>query len=75
MVLSAHDVAEEVRRRAPGLGKVKLYKLLYYCQGHHLATFGAPLFHEQIGAWDMGPVVEGLWRDETYALERPLGRN
>jgi uncharacterized phage-associated protein len=71
MVLSAHDVAEELRRRIPGLPKVKLHKLLYYCQGHHLATFAEPLFGEEIGAWDMGPVVEKLWRDETYALEPP----
>jgi uncharacterized phage-associated protein len=38
----------------------KLHKLLYYCQGHHLATFGLPLFDESISAWDMGPVVGTL---------------
>jgi uncharacterized phage-associated protein len=58
---SAHTVAAELRRRLPGLPVKKLHKLLYYCQGHHLATFGEPLFHETISAWDMGPVVGQLW--------------
>lgn len=64
MTLSAHDVAAVLRDRLPGLGKKKLHKLLYYCQGHHLATFGEPLFGETISAWDMGPVVGTLWHDE-----------
>lgn len=63
-VLSAHDVAAELRRRLQGLGVKKQHKLLYYCQGHHLATFGEPLFSETISAWDMGPVVGELWYAE-----------
>ena len=43
---------------------MKLQKLLYYAQGHHLATFGQPLFHDAIYAWDMGPVVPGVWKEE-----------
>jgi hypothetical protein len=73
MTVSAHDVAAELRDRLPGLGAKKLHKLLYYCQGHHLATFGEPLFGENIGAWDMGPVVEPLWRDERYEPPLPPG--
>ena len=61
---SAHDVAAELRRRLPGVGVKKLHKLLYYCQGHHLAGTGGPLFGESISAWDMGPVVGALWRSE-----------
>ncbi|MEU5554307.1 Panacea domain-containing protein [Micromonospora sp. NPDC047793] len=64
MPASAHTIAAELRRRLPGLGTKKLHKLLYYCQGHHLATFDRPLFAETISAWDMGPVVGSLWRDE-----------
>jgi uncharacterized phage-associated protein len=75
MTISAHDVAAELRRLLPALGTKKLHKLLYYCQGHHLATFGEALFSEPIGAWDMGPVVERLWRDEKYALEPPAAQN
>lgn len=64
---SARGVATELRRRLPGLGVKKLHKLLYYCQGHHLATFGRPLFNEAISAWDMGPVVGALWYAEKEA--------
>jgi uncharacterized phage-associated protein len=61
MTLSARDVAAALRDRLPGLPTKKLHKLLYYCQGHHLATFDEPLFSETISAWDMGPVVGNLW--------------
>ncbi len=66
MTLSAHAVAAVLRDRLPGLPKKKQHKLLYYCQGHHLATFGVPLFRETISAWDMGPVVGELWHQEKY---------
>lgn len=68
MAASAREVAAALRERLPGLGTLKLHKLLYYCQGHHLATFGKPLFSETISAWDMGPVVGTLWRDEKYGV-------
>ncbi|MER5420304.1 Panacea domain-containing protein [Streptosporangium roseum] len=64
MPASAHAIASALRERVPGLTVKKLHKLLYYCQGHHLATFGRPLFKETISAWDMGPVVGTLWYEE-----------
>jgi uncharacterized phage-associated protein len=73
MALSAHEVAAVLRDRLPGLRTMKLHKLLYYCQGHHLATFGEPLFNETISAWDMGPVVGQLWHDDKHG-EAPTVR-
>src|SRR2546421_7872466 len=77
MALSAHDVAAVLRDRLPGLGTKKLHKLLYYCQGHHLAAFDEPLFEETISAWDMGPVVGTLWKaekdDAAPPVRAPLG--
>lgn len=73
MPVSARDVAAELRERIPGIGVKKLHKLLYYCQGHHLATFGKPLFSESIAAWDMGPVVSTLWRAEKHGEAPPPG--
>ncbi|HZP14298.1 MAG TPA: Panacea domain-containing protein, partial [Nocardioides sp.] len=70
-VLSAHDVARELRRRLPDLPTKKLHKLLYYCQGHHLAQVGEPLFVETISAWDMGPVVGTLWHHERTSAPLP----
>ena len=64
MTTSARTVADEIRKRIPGVGDLKLHKLLYYSQGHHLAAFGAPLFGDTISAWDMGPVVGTLWYAE-----------
>lgn len=64
MARSARDVAAEIRRRSPGIGVKKLHKLLYYCQGHHLAGQGRPLFSESVSAWDMGPVIGKLWHAE-----------
>jgi uncharacterized phage-associated protein len=66
MTLSAHEVAAVLRERLPGLPAKKLHKLLYYCQGHHLAAFGEQLFRESISAWDMGPVVGALWYQEKH---------
>lgn len=66
MTLSAHHVASVIRARQPGIGTKKLHKLLYYCQGHHLAHFGEPLFTETVSAWDMGPVVGELWFAEKH---------
>lgn len=61
---SAAAVAAEIRRRRKRIRKVKLHKLLYYVQGYHLAWEGRPAFAEEIEAWEMGPVVARLWRDE-----------
>jgi uncharacterized phage-associated protein len=71
MPVHAADVAAEIRRRLPDVPTKKLHKLLYYCQGHHLAGTGEPLFTETISAWDMGPVVGNLWYAEKEHGHRP----
>jgi uncharacterized phage-associated protein len=71
MPISAHDVAAVIRDELPGVGVKKLHKLLYYCQGFHLATFNQPLFSETISAWDMGPVVGTLWKTEKDGEQPP----
>jgi uncharacterized phage-associated protein len=43
------------------LSNLKLQKLLYYGQGHHLAEEHRPLFPEQIQAWSHGPVVPEVY--------------
>ena len=43
------------------ISHLKLQKLVYYCQGFHLAAFNEPLFNEKIYAWAHGPVVRSLW--------------
>ena len=68
VTVSARDVAAVLRSRLPGLPTKKLHKLLYYCQGHHLAAFDEPLFTETISAWDMGPVVGTLWYEDKNGV-------
>jgi uncharacterized phage-associated protein len=45
------------------LSNLKLQKLLYYAQGHHLAERHQPLFTEQIQAWSHGPVVPQVYHE------------
>jgi uncharacterized phage-associated protein len=71
MAVSAHDVAREIRHRLPGVGVVVVHKLLYYCQGWHLAWTGKALFREGIEAWSNGPVVADLWHDENKSRPVP----
>lgn len=71
MPVSAHDVAAELRHRLPGVGDLKIHKLLYYCQGWYYAWTGRPMFHETIEAWTNGPVVADLWRAEAHDSPRP----
>ena len=43
------------------ISPLKLQKLLYYCQGFHIAAYDCPLFDEDIEAWEHGPVVVSVW--------------
>ncbi|MFC3961836.1 Panacea domain-containing protein [Nocardia jiangsuensis] len=46
-----------------GVSNLKLQKLLYYAQGHHLAEYEAPLFEDPVQAWRSGPVVPAVFRE------------
>ena len=43
------------------ISNLKMQKLLYYAQGHFLATYQIPLFNEKIQAWKYGPVVKEVY--------------
>lgn len=50
------------------LSNLKLQKLLYYAQGHHLGAYGKPLFNEPVQAWAHGPVVSNVYHTyKTFA--------
>ncbi len=59
------DVAAAIMESVGDCTTMKLQKLLYYCQGWHLAWDGVPLFKAEIEAWSNGPVVR-----EIYNLHR-----
>ncbi len=56
------------------LTPMQLQKLLYYCQAHHLAKLGTPLFEEDFEAWPTGPVCPMLYvkMEETNPEYRPV---
>lgn len=54
------------------LTNLKIQKLLYYAQAWHLVNFGRPLFADAIQAWDLGPVVPGVWKALTKFGPRPI---
>jgi uncharacterized phage-associated protein len=43
------------------ISHMKLQKLIYYCQGFHLALCDTPLYPDTIIAWKHGPVCEHLY--------------
>ncbi|MFW1755756.1 MULTISPECIES: Panacea domain-containing protein [Acinetobacter] len=68
MSIKALDVANYILwldnryEGSEGITPLKLQKLVYYCQGFHLAMFDEVLFPEKIEAWMHGPVVPALYR-------------
>ena len=67
---SASDVAKYLIKSLP-IDNLKLQKLLYYSQAVHLVLHNkAPLFPENIEAWDYGPVVPEVYREyKPYGFE------
>ena len=72
--VSAHEVAAAIQARLPGVDQMKLQKLLYFAQGHHLADFGELLFREDIEAWKYGPVVRVVYEADRDHTEWPETR-
>lgn len=52
----------ETNEEPSDVTNLKLQKLLYYAQGHHLGSNGQPLFGDPIQAWSHGPVVPSVYR-------------
>lgn len=59
---SVHDVATFITEKLGQVDALRLQKLVYYCQGWHLAWEDALLFPEHIQAWANGPVVYELFK-------------
>lgn len=55
------DVAEYILDAHGPMTTMRLHKLLYYSQAHHLVTRGEPLFDLDFQAWAPGPVIPELF--------------
>jgi len=51
---------------------LKMQKLVYYCQGFHLAMYDKPLFSAAIEAWEHGPVCPTLYHQLKIHKSNPL---
>ena len=54
---TAKAVLAAIDERKPNLPDTYKHNLLFFCQGHHLATHGVPMFAEAIDAVDTGAAV------------------
>lgn len=57
----AHDLAAYIVGQLGRVETLKLQKLLYYCNGWHLALRNRPIFNDPIQAWRHGPVVQSIY--------------
>lgn len=62
---NALDIAHWLLAWADHIGapisNLKMQKLLYYAQGHHLGSEGKPLFSDNLQAWAHGPVAPEVY--------------
>ena len=54
------------------LTNMKINKLLYYAQGYHFRQFGAPLFEDDIEAWERGPVIASVYEKYKRFGNQPV---
>ena len=54
------------------LTNMKINKLLYYAQGHCLKETGAPLFDEEIEAWQHGPIIRSVYKKYSDYEDSPI---
>lgn len=80
---SVHDIVnwflnrsmKGVQEEEGGLTNLKLQKLLYYAQGAFMALKSAPLFSEDLLAWQHGPVVPEVYESYCENGRNPIIHN
>lgn len=68
----ANYILELGEREGIPISPMKLQKLVYYCQGWHLAITGHSLLDEQVEAWPYGPVVDTLFHEFKAFGNQPI---
>lgn len=68
----AEILVAEAASRGIFVTHMKLQKLVYYCQGYHLASKGTPLITGTIRAWEHGPVCEEIYQQYRSYGKEPI---
>ena len=56
------------------LSQLALQKLLYFAHGWYLGYHSGPLVDETFQAWELGPVIEGIYHEFKHYGHRPIER-
>lgn len=59
--INAQMLADYILQKYGFMSHLKLQKLLYYCEGYHLAYFDYNLMPEEFEAWVHGPVCREVY--------------
>ena len=70
MPISVFSVADailyEAKLKGINIDPLKLQKLLYHVQYHHIATTGESAFIEPVEAWEKGPAIRVIFKQFQY---------
>ena len=68
----ANFFLEKGREENHPITMLKLIKLCYIAHGWHLGLKKTPLFHEQVEAWQYGPVIPSLYHEFKRCGRSPI---
>ena len=57
------------------VSNLRLQKVLYFVQAEFLVSKGEPCFAEEIRAWNLGPVVPGVYQEYKMYGSAPIPSN
>ena len=63
--MTVHDTVAYVLSLTGKTQRMRLHRLLYYCQAWSLVWDRSSLFNAQIQAWASGPVIPAIWKRHT----------
>ena len=73
--INAQLLADYILQKYGPMSHLKLQKLLFYCEGYHLAYFDTNLLSEDFEAWVHGPVCRQVYNNlrDSSVLYTDLG--
>lgn len=72
MQIASWMLARAATSGVSNMSNMKLNKMLYFAQAHHLAATGTTLFDDHVEAWDHGPVVYDVYTEFSRFKGDPI---